>query len=218
MLNNYLTMPAPNFLTCCEMLFVDLKLNILKVKRNIIQKNSVIVYQITDLDFLKNSKIAYRVILEENAQCQFLIMLCKIQEATIELEIIAQGNQASFEIIFLYALSFDQKVTIITRQIHSVQRTDGKLYARGIIMDSAIVNHQGLIAISEQGEKTVSLLEHKTLVFSQQAQVILIPSIEVLNNNVQCFHGAAVGKLQQEHVWYLQLRGFDEKMVQQILV
>jgi len=189
-----------------------------KTKNNIILKNSKVVDKITDLDFVEKSSLSYKIYLQKNARYQLLIALCQIKQVTLEIEIDAQGEQSFFEIIFVYALSNDQKITIITKQKHSGQKTESKFYARGIITSNAVVHHQGLIVIEETGQKTESLLEHKALVLSPNSQVLLVPSIEVLNHDVQCSHGAAVGQFQQEHVWYLRSRGFDEKQVYQILI
>lgn len=189
-----------------------------EIKNFIILKNSVVIHQVTDLDFIDSSSILYNVSLEESAHYRLYIAFFHVENVTIEIEIDAQGSGSSFEIVFLYALSADQKITIITKQKHSALKTESKFYARGIVKDRAFVNHQGLILIEELAEKTESFLEHKALVLSTKAQVILVPSIEVLNHDVQCSHGAAVGQFQQEHVWYLKSRGFDEKQVYQILI
>jgi Fe-S cluster assembly protein SufD len=187
-------------------------------KNSIVLQNSVVIKQLTDIDFLKNSIISHKVVLQKNSRYQLYIMLCHTQEALLEIEIEAQGDASSFEIVFLYALSSTQKITIITKQAHSGKKTNSNLLARGIVKDRAILHHQGLIVIEENGQKTEALLEHKALVLSSQAQVILVPSIEVLNHDVQCFHGAAVGQFNQEHVWYLKSRGFDEKQVYKMLI
>lgn len=189
-----------------------------EIKKSVVSKNSIIFHQISDLDFIKSSEISYQIILEENAQYQICIMLCDVKEATIELEVEALGDQSSFEIVFLYALSSDQKITIVTKQKHIGQKTNSRLYARGIVKNNALIHHRGLILIEENGQKTESTLEHKVLVFGTKTQAVLIPSIEVLNNDVQCFHGAAVGQFQQEHVWYLKSRGFDEQQVYSMLL
>ncbi len=189
-----------------------------ELKSSIISKKSVVSRQITDLDFIQSSSILHKVFLKEKAEYQLHIILCQVKQATIEIEIEAQGDQSSFEIVFLYALSTDQKITIITKQKHTGQKTESKFYARGIVKDNAIVHHQGLILIEEDAQKTESFLEHKALVLGSNAKVILVPSIEVLNHDVQCSHGAAVGQFQQEHVWYLRSRGFDEKQVYQMLI
>ena len=49
---------------------------------------------------------------------------------------------------------------------------------------------------------------NKNIVLSSGAKVISIPSIEVLEYDVQCSHGAAIGKFDDNDVWYLQSKGF----------
>ena len=45
-----------------------------------------------------------------------------------------------------------------------------------------------------------------------------MPTIEVLNKNVQCFHGSAMGSFDKDQVYYLKSRGLDHSSVQRILV
>jgi Fe-S cluster assembly scaffold protein SufB len=183
-----------------------------------VKKKSIFDKEITDTDFLHTSHLVCHINLEEQSHLKLTIMLHQVQDITIELKINAQGASSLFEVVFLYALSSNQKIKVVTKQLHTGKKTESKFFARGIVKDTALVDHQGLIFIDEHGAQTQALLEHKAIVFGSKARVILVPSIEVLNHDVGCAHGAAVGQFQEEHVWYLMSRGFNEKQAHQILI
>jgi Fe-S cluster assembly protein SufD len=172
---------------------------------------------VLDNDILNNSSISYQIILKENSHFELCIALLQANSLIFEVEIDAQGDNSSCDIIFLYALSSDQQVKIITKQKHTGKQTISRLFARGIVKDRAQVHHEGLIFIDSQAKQADAVLNHTTIVLDGKSQVILIPSIEVLNYDVQCSHGAAVGQFDKEHLWYLQTRGFNEKQAYDIL-
>lgn len=172
---------------------------------------------IVDQDFLNYSCVSYQIILQDHSRLELAIALVDVKNVRLEIEIDVQGSTSSCEIIFLYALSSDQQIQIITKQKHSGKNTQSKIFARGIVKDTVRVHHDGLIFIASEAEKTDAILHHTTIVVDGRAQVVLIPSIEVLNYDVQCSHGAAIGQFDQEHLWYLQTRGFDTKHAYNIL-
>lgn len=172
---------------------------------------------VLDHDFLNDSCVSYQIILEADSHFDLCIAILHVKSVTLEIEIDAQGDNSSCEIIFLYALSSDQQIKIITKQKHTGKRTISKFFARGIVKDSAQVHHEGLIFIGSQAQEADAVLNHTTIVLDGKSQVILIPSIEVLNYDVQCSHGAAVGQFDKEHLWYLQTRGLNEKQAYAIL-
>ena len=53
---------------------------------------------------------------------------------------------------------------------------------------------------------------------SDTSCAISIPNIEVLNHDVQCYHGAAVGKFDNLQMQYMQSRGLGESMIQHLLI
>jgi Fe-S cluster assembly protein SufD len=170
-----------------------------------------------DHDFLDSSSISHQVIITENSHINICIALIDTPSASIEIEIEAQGDNSSCDIVFLYALSSDQQIKINTQQKHTGKQTVSRLFARGIVKDRSQVHHEGLIFIGAQAKEADAALNHTTIVLGGKTQVILIPSIEVLNYDVQCSHGAAVGQFDKEHLWYLQTRGFNEKQAYDIL-
>ncbi len=172
---------------------------------------------ILDKDFLNKRCLSYQIILRENSHFNLSVVLIDVKAVTLEIEIDAQGDNSSCDIVFLYALSSDQQIKIITKQKHTGKQTVSKFFARGIVKDRAQVHHEGLIFIGPEASLADAVLNHTTIVLDGKSQVILIPSIEVLNYDVQCSHGAAVGQFDKEHLWYLQTRGFNEKQAYDIL-
>lgn len=186
----------------------------LKIKTIIVKESQSLV--LIDDNFAENSPVFYTIILEKNVHLELCIAITR--SVKIEIAFDLQADSSSFDLIFLYALSSDQVITLITKQKHIGKQTTSRIFARGMVKDRAQVLHEGLICIAPQAEKSDAVLNHTTIVLDGKAQVVLIPSIEVLNYDVQCSHGAAVGQFDQQQLWYLKTRGLDEKQAYEMLV
>ncbi len=162
--------------------------------------------------------ISYHILLEKNAQLNFLIGIIHAQDLDLKIYLYLQGDGSQANVSGIYALSQHQKLKIETVQNHYGVNTKSSVTLHGMLQDQASVDVQGLIFIDQKACKTDASQENKNIVLSQQAHVVSVPSIEVLNHDVQCCHGTAVGQFQQQHRWYLQSRGFDDKASHQMLV
>ena len=84
---------------------------------------------------------------------------------------------------------------------------DGK--ARGVF--------NGKIFVRQDAQKTDAKQTNKTLLLSDDATINTKPQLEIFADDVKCTHGAAVGQLDEEQVFYLRSRGFSERSARDIL-
>ncbi len=184
-----------------------------------IQENGSLNLELHDDQALQEKKIIkYHILLEKNAQLKFFINLMYAQDVQIEIHLYLQGDGAQADIFGVYALDQKQKCCINTYQMHYGIQTKSSLMLHGMLKDQAQANILGLIFIDQCASKTDASQENKNIVLGKQARVVSIPSIEVLNHDVQCCHGTAVGQFDKQHAWYLQSRGFDHVSLHQMLV
>lgn len=122
------------------------------------------------------------------------------------------------EIRGIYQVAGKGSVTMTTMQHHDAKHTVSNLRMKGIIRDAAHVHHYGTIKITECGAHTESAQHTQLLLLSDQARAISVPNIEVLAHEVQCAHGSAIGRLDEEQLWYLQARGVSPDKAEQLLI
>jgi Fe-S cluster assembly protein SufD len=84
---------------------------------------------------------------------------------------------------------------------------DGK--ARGVF--------NGKVFVRPDAQKTDAKQTNKTLLLSDEATVDTKPQLEIFADDVKCTHGATVGQLDAEQVFYLRSRGIDERAAKDIL-
>jgi Fe-S cluster assembly protein SufD len=75
----------------------------------------------------------------------------------------------------------------------------------------------GKIYVRKDAQKTDAKQTNKTLLLSEGATIDTKPQLEIVADDVKCTHGATVGQLDENQVFYLRARGIDEVMARDIL-
>lgn len=117
-----------------------------------------------------------------------------------------------------YALTNAQKCMINTRQYHLGKNSTSNLSINGVVTDNAFADYRGMIRIEQTAPGTCAHQENKTMLFSDTARATSIPSIEVLNHEVSCAHGSAVGPLDKEQIMYACARGIQQVDAKKMIV
>jgi len=83
--------------------------------------------------------------------------------------------------------------------------------------DAAHAVFNGKIIVRPQAQRTNSSQSSRNLLLSKTAQVDTKPQLEIFADDVKCSHGATVGQLDQEEIFYLRSRGLSETAARNLL-
>jgi len=89
---------------------------------------------------------------------------------------------------------------------------------KGILDGRARAVFNGKILVRPDAQKTDAKQTNKTLLLSDDAQINTKPQLQIFANDVKCTHGATIGQLSADALFYLQARGIDRATAQQMLV
>jgi Fe-S cluster assembly protein SufD len=136
---------------------------------------------------------------------------------TIQVVLHGRGSQA--DLLGIVDVSGRQHVDFQTLQEHYGDATRSDLVIHDALRERASANFTGLIRINKPAHQTESSQEQKNILLSDSARADSDPKLEILNNDViRCTHGAAVGPVDSEMVFYLQSRGLDRPTAEQLIV
>src|SRR5262249_7785319 len=76
----------------------------------------------------------------------------------------------------------------------------------------------GKIIVRPDAQKTDAKQTNKALLLSENAQINTKPQLEIFANDVRCTHGAAVGQIDEEAIFYLRSRGLSERDARNVLI
>jgi Fe-S cluster assembly protein SufD len=108
----------------------------------------------------------------------------------------------------------DNHTTIDHAKPHCASR---EIY-KGILADRARAVFNGTIVVRADAQKTDAKQTNRALLLSEQAQINTKPQLEIFANDVKCTHGAAVGQLDEEALFYLRSRGLGELDARHLLI
>lgn len=125
----------------------------------------------------------------------------------------AQGRMSGF-----YFTDGDQHLDHDTQQNHLAPHTTSDLLFKGALKGKSRSVWQGMIYVAPGAQKTDGYQANRNLVLSDGARADSIPGLEILADDVRCTHGATVGKLEQEPLFYLKSRGIPQAEAEKIVV
>jgi len=134
-----------------------------------------------------------------------------------KIDIILKGRGAQIDIIGLILVKKD-KVSLETLQYHLAPNTRSDLYIKSAIYDAAAFNFKGLINIAKKAQGSNAYQKNKSILMSPGAKVDTRPELEIMANDVKCTHGATVGKIDKEALFYLMSRGLTKQKAQKIFM
>lgn len=117
----------------------------------------------------------------------------------------------------LYMARGTQLVDNHTSIDHAMPHCDSHELYKGIIDDSGRGVFNGKIFVREDAQKTDAKQTNQALLLSAEAQINTKPQLEIYADDVKCTHGATIGQLSDEALFYLRARGIDKETAQNLL-
>lgn len=105
-----------------------------------------------------------------------------------------------------------------TVEEHNSPDTSSEINFRTALKDSATSVYQGIIRVPKVAQRTNAYQSNKNLLLGGQAKADSIPKLEILADDVKCSHGATVGPVDQEQIFYLMSRGLTRTESEELIV
>ena len=117
-----------------------------------------------------------------------------------------------------YFADGDQHLDHDTQQNHLAPRTTSDLLYKGALKGHSRSVWQGMIYVAKGAAGTDGYQANRNLILEEGARADSIPGLEILADDVRCTHGATVGKLEEEPLFYLRSRGIPRKEAERLAV
>lgn len=134
-------------------------------------------------------------------------------------EAILQGDGVNAKLLGLYIGDGNQHLDRYTLQDHRGASGVSDLLFKGVLSDKARSVYSGLIKVHPGGIKTAAYQQNRNLLLSKTARADSIPNLEIAANDiVGCTHGATVGKVDEDQLFYLMCRGLSRVDATRLIV
>lgn len=199
---------------------------------------------LTSTPYMTNSVV--EVVLEENAFIRHVKIQNESTSGfhigTSEIELKKSSNYTSYNLNFgakiarnninakfqqpgaechlfgLYMGSGNQLIDNHTLIDHAQPLCNSNELYKGVLTGSARAVFNGKIIVRRDAQKTNAFQQNKNILLSEDALVDTKPQLEIFADDVKCSHGATVGQLDEEALFYLRARGIGKDTARSILV
>jgi Fe-S cluster assembly protein SufD len=128
------------------------------------------------------------------------------------------GPGAESRVTGAYFADGDQHLDYDTFQEHIAPSTTSDFAFKGALRDRATAVWRGMIRVEKDAQKTNAYQENRNLMLSEQAHADSIPGLEILANDVRCTHGATLGQVDRDQLFYLMARGLSRAEAERLIV
>lgn len=133
----------------------------------------------------------------------------------IDVKFTAEGGEAWVD--GLYMLDGTQHADMHSIIDHQVPNCVSHQNYKGVMNDRSRAVFNGKVFVRENAHGTDAQQSNKNLLLSNEARVDTKPQLEIFNDDVKCSHGATVGQLEEEELFYLLTRGLPENLARNLL-
>ncbi len=129
-----------------------------------------------------------------------------------------EGEGAECALNGFYMAGANEWVDNHTLIEHANSHTFSRESYKGILEGKSRAVFNGRIVVEKGAQKTDALQSNKNLLLSNEALVYTKPELEIFANDVKCKHGATIGQLDHDVLFYLRSRGIPLKEARKILI
>jgi len=158
--------------------------------------------------YIAPPKGEYQVQAGEKLELSFVVLPGESRDITYTVDLMGPGAEA--QIKGLYLCRADEKVNIRILMHHRAPDCHSTQLINGIAGGQADVHFAGTIVVAPDAQQTEAFQENHNIVLTETAKVDTKPQLEIYADDVKCSHGATVGQLNEDELFYMRSRGIPE--------
>jgi Fe-S cluster assembly protein SufD len=128
------------------------------------------------------------------------------------------GPGATSRVTGAYFADGEQHLDYDTFQEHIAPSTESDFAFKGALREHAHSVWRGMIRVEQDAQKTNAYQENRNLLLSPDAHADSIPGLEIMANDVRCTHGATLGRVDRDQLFYLMTRGLTRSEAERVIV
>lgn len=172
----------------------------------------------TNTIIIDKLKINQQFTVSDRENKTFIIFLIENKVQNGDVKIIINGEKANVQILGIIIGSGKQKIELYTLQDHIKPESVSDLFIKSVLFEEAKFYYKGLIKIEKDAQKSNAYQKNQNLLLSSKAWADSRPYLEILANDVRCTHGATIGQIDKNQLYYLQTRGLDQQAATHLIV
>jgi Fe-S cluster assembly protein SufD len=151
---------------------------------------------------------------------RMIICYDRVSAASVPIRQVFQLNRpdTALELLIIFIGHKNANLNLDLKVEHLVPGTRANISFKAVLFDRSKVEFTGNLAVSSRAQKSDTFLKCDTLLLSSDAQSRVVPSLEIIADDVKAGHAASSGKPDQDTLFYLMSRGLDLNFARNLLV
>jgi Fe-S cluster assembly protein SufD len=159
-----------------------------------------------------------RALIDRDARLNWLVIGMGNGVTKTNIEAALQGAGASTQMLGILWGYGKQQTNYHTVQDHIAPNTTSDLLYKGALTDEAKSTFSGRIRVVKGAHGTDAYQANRNILLSDHSAAYPSPNLEIEANEVRCTHGATVGKVDTDQLFYLMSRGLQKDLATRIIV
>ena len=195
---------------------VTLKLPVIEMVLN--EKSKVFHNLVFQSSFSENNFKFTRVDQKDNSFYKLTSFSNSSLLAANDVKVCLNGKDSECDLKGLYFTTLNSQFNTHVVVDHNVPYTKSNQYFKGILSDNSRAVFSGKIYVERDAQKSYAEQKDLNLVMSKGAEIDTKPGLEIYADDVECYHGATAGHVDESTLYYMMTRGIDKKSATQMLV
>lgn len=157
-------------------------------------------------------------LVERDGQLQWTIGALGSRLAKVNQHVALTGPGAEVQVNGAMFTEGRQHLSYHTHQHHEADHCRSDLLYKGALQDQSRIVWRGMIRVDQGAQKSDGYQRNDNLLLSDAARVDSIPGLEILADDVRCTHGATLGRVDDELIFYAQARGLTRREASRMIV
>lgn len=134
------------------------------------------------------------------------------------LKVILDGENCEANIYGMAFLDRKQHVDNFTQLVHAKPHCQSNQLYKNILDDESTGAFSGRINVKRDAQKTNAFQRNNNLLLTDKAQMQTKPQLIIEADDVKCSHGATIGQIDEDALFYLRSRGIEEKQARLMMM
>ena len=158
-----------------------------------------------------------RIALEAGAVARIFVLNTASEYGRIELDVML-ADDADFTLFGANIGGGSSNLEIVTNVRHVGLAGRSRQTVRSVLSGKAVGTYLGKVEVARDAQKTDAVQSVKAMLLDRGATANCKPELEIFADDVQCAHGASVGELDAEQLFYAMSRGLDPAAARALLL
>jgi Fe-S cluster assembly protein SufD len=161
----------------------------------------------------------WEIVLPEGASLRMVFLSLNGALLRNRLRVSLQGRHAACELSGLCLADGSQEMDYDIVLTHEVPQCQSTQLFKNIVGGQAVTHFNGLIKVVPDAQQTEAYQANHNLLTSETAKAYTRPQLEIYADDVKCSHGATIGRLNPDELFYMRSRGIPQaeaRLLQQL--